>query len=96
MQTLENPSGTPLPLDTDVDSMKEAVARVHDLVEAELARDILPERIVLGGFSQGCAISLLSMLSSRHKLGGLVCLSGWLPMMDVIHRGTNGTMHPVS
>lgn len=96
MQTIENPSGTALPSDIDVESMQDAVARVHSVVESELARDILPERIVLAGFSQGCAISLLSMLSSKHKLGGLLCMSGWLPMINQIHRSSNGTMHPVS
>ena len=96
MQELDNSPGTPLPADTDAESMKQAVSRVHAVIESEIARDIESERIVLAGFSQGCAIQLLSMLSSKHKLGGLLCMSGWLPMIDEIHRSHNGTMHPVS
>lgn len=96
MDHLVNEPGSPLPPTIDVDSMKEAVSRVHALIDQELDRGIESQRIVLAGFSQGCAISLLSLLSTKHKVGGLMCLSGWLPMIDEIHRDANGTMHPVS
>ena len=41
--------------------------------------------IVLIGFSQGAALSLMVGLTTLHELGGVVSLSGWIPcrMRDV-------------
>jgi phospholipase/carboxylesterase len=38
------------------------------------------ERTVLMGFSQGCALTLLTGLRHAHRLAGLVGLSGYLPL----------------
>lgn len=35
------------------------------LIDGEVEKGIKPERIVVGGFSQGCAISLVTGLASR-------------------------------
>jgi len=43
---------------------------------------ILPEHIVLGGFSQGAAIALLTTWRYPRQLGGCVALSGWLTLKD--------------
>jgi predicted esterase len=53
---------------------------LRDLVKAEMDGGIPAERIVLGGFSQGGAMSLLTGLTSNVKLGGIVGLSSWLPL----------------
>lgn len=37
-------------------------------------------RIVLGGFSQGCVLALLTGLTAEYKFAGLVALSGYMPM----------------
>lgn len=37
-------------------------------------------RIVIGGFSQGCALGLLSGLTSEYKLAGILALSGYVPI----------------
>lgn len=37
------------------------------------------EHLVLGGFSQGCAMSIWILLNMGLKLGGYVGMSGWLP-----------------
>jgi phospholipase/carboxylesterase len=39
-------------------------------------------RIVLGGFSQGCAIALGAGLRYGQGLAGLAALSGYLPLAD--------------
>jgi len=39
-------------------------------------------RIVLAGFSQGCAMALLTGLRHAERLAGLVGLSGYLPLAD--------------
>ncbi|KIW17887.1 hypothetical protein PV08_05082 [Exophiala spinifera] len=59
---------------------------IDELVEQELKSGTPAERILVGGFSQGCAVSLVWSLVGRfrHDVGGLVCLSGYLPLKDRI------------
>lgn len=59
------------------------------LIDKEVAKGVKPERIVIGGFSQGCAISLVTGLASRYQneLGGVVALSGYLPRGKRIMEG---------
>jgi predicted esterase len=51
---------------------------VHSLIKEEMDAGIPSERIVLGGFSQGGAMSIFSGLTSSVKIGGIVGLSSWL------------------
>ncbi len=60
--------------------LEESAARVEALVAAELARGLAPERIIIGGFSQGGALALHYSLRSTRRLGGCVALSTWLPL----------------
>ena len=52
-------------------------------------------RLIVGHDNTGCAITLLAGLSATKELGGLMCLSGWLPLTDNLHKDVNGTMHPM-
>ena len=52
------------------------------LVEHEVARGIPYARIVLAGFSQGCAMALHTGLRLPQRLAGIVALSGSLPLAD--------------
>ncbi|KAI1140640.1 Phospholipase/carboxylesterase [Hypoxylon sp. FL0543] len=52
----------------------------HGLIQAEIDSGIPASRIVLGGFSQGGAISLFSGLTAKVKLAGIVALSAYLPL----------------
>jgi phospholipase/carboxylesterase len=56
----------------------------RDAVEALIARErergIAASRIVLAGFSQGCAMALLTGLRHRERLAGIAGLSGYLPL----------------
>lgn len=54
----------------------------HNLVADEIKNGIPTERIVLGGFSQGGAMSLLSGLTCPTKLGGIFGLSCYLPLRE--------------
>lgn len=56
---------------------------IHALIEREVARGIPSERIVLAGFSQGCAMTLHTGLRLPLKLAGLMGLSGYLPLIDL-------------
>ena len=66
----------------DEDGMMKSVDYICGLVDKEVGAGVPVEKIVVGGFSQGCAISLLVGLMSRceGKLGGVVGLSGYLPL----------------
>lgn len=54
------------------------------LVKEQLEKGIKPSRIVLGGFSQGGAMSVFSALTSKEKLGGAFGLSCYLLLSDRI------------
>jgi len=53
------------------------------LIARENVRGIPSERIVLAGFSQGCAMTLHTGLRFPTKLAGLMGLSGYLPLIDM-------------
>jgi phospholipase/carboxylesterase len=53
---------------------------INNLIERETQRGIAHERIVLAGFSQGCAMTLHTGLRCKHRLAGLIGLSGYLPL----------------
>ena len=64
--------------------LRQAMALVHALLDAEVARGMPADRIVLGGFSQGCAITLGAGLRYPHRLAGLAALSGYMPLADSV------------
>lgn len=64
----------------DVQGMQKTVSSLSQLISNEIDSGIPSERIVLGGFSQGAAMTLLTGLTTEFKLGGLVVMSGRLPM----------------
>jgi len=55
---------------------------IEGLIAREVARGVSPARIVVAGFSQGCAMALLTGLRHRERLAGIVGLSGYLPLAD--------------
>lgn len=50
----------------------------HSLIASEIKAGIPSNRIVLGGFSQGGAMSIFSGITSEEKLGGIFGLSCYL------------------
>lgn len=64
----------------DESGMLESRSGINDLIAKEVDAGIEGNRIVVGGFSQGGAIGLLTGLTSERKLGGIISLSSWLPM----------------
>ena len=54
--------------------------QIEALIAREKARGIPAARIVLAGFSQGAAMTLLTGLRHAERLAGLICLSGYLPL----------------
>jgi phospholipase/carboxylesterase len=64
----------------DEPGLRASLLEVQALIRQECERGIAANRIVLGGFSQGCAMTLLSGLRHDERLAGLVGLSGYLPL----------------
>ena len=64
----------------DEKSLRESAADLQALIDREIARGIPASRIVLGGFSQGCAMTLLAGLRAPQRLAGLLGMSGYLPL----------------
>jgi phospholipase/carboxylesterase len=56
---------------------------VQALIARENARGVPSSRIVLAGFSQGCAMTLHTGIRLKEKLAGLMGLSGYLPLVDM-------------
>lgn len=94
------PAGRPeLAPEEDEDGLKRGVNYVESLIDGLTSKGIPPNRIVIGGFSQGCALSLLTELTSHYsgKLAGVVGLMGYLPLPDKIQhlRTAAGLPHVV-
>ncbi|KAJ3270886.1 hypothetical protein HDV01_007357 [Terramyces sp. JEL0728] len=68
----------------DESGMMASVEQINTLIKNEVDAGISSEKIVLGGFSQGAAMTLLAGLTTSYKLGGLVALSGYLPLSGKI------------
>jgi predicted esterase len=67
----------------DEAGMLKSVQYIESLIDACTRKGIPPQRIVLGGFSQGHAMSLLTDLVSQKysgRLAGIVGLMGYLPL----------------
>jgi phospholipase/carboxylesterase len=72
--------GTELVRREDEAGLRASQAEVAALIDREAARGIASGRVVLMGFSQGCAMTLLTGLRYPERLAGLACLSGYLPL----------------
>uniref|UniRef100_A0A670I4W6 Acyl-protein thioesterase 1 n=1 Tax=Podarcis muralis TaxID=64176 RepID=A0A670I4W6_PODMU len=71
----------------DEAGIKQASENVKALIEQEVRNGIPSNRIILGGFSQGGALSLYTALTTNQKLGGIVALSCWLPLRTSFPQG---------
>lgn len=61
---------------------------VEELIQNEISRGIAPNNIILAGFSQGAVMALITGLSYPQPLGGLIALSGFLPLAEKILQQT--------
>ncbi|MES3026165.1 MAG: alpha/beta hydrolase [Pseudomonadota bacterium] len=66
----------------DEGGLRSSQAQIEALIAREKARGIPASRIILAGFSQGCAMALQTGLRHPETLAGLMCLSGYVPLAD--------------
>ncbi len=64
----------------DETGLRRSQATIEALIANEKARGIAAGRIVVAGFSQGCAMALMTGLRHGERLAGIVGLSGYLPI----------------
>jgi phospholipase/carboxylesterase len=77
----------------DEAGLRDSQRDVEALIAREKARGIPASRIVLAGFSQGCAMTLQAGLRHPEKLAGMLCLSGYLPLAEkVTHERTEESL----
>jgi phospholipase/carboxylesterase len=68
----------------DQEGINRAKASIFQLIEQEIEAGIPVENIYLAGFSQGGALALYAGLRYPKKLGGIIALSTYLPLLENI------------
>lgn len=85
------PFNVPGPCKTEFEGLEASRAAIEALIDQErtlLAKTLLiseeeaSKRIVLSGFSQGACLTLYCGAQSRFSLGGLLPISGYIPVAD--------------
>ncbi len=66
----------------DEAGIRSAQSAIEKLIAQERQRGIAAENIYLAGFSQGGVIALHTGLHHASRLGGVIVLSAYLPLMD--------------
>ena len=76
----------------DEAGLRESQALVEALIAKERTRGVASTRIVLAGFSQGCAMTFMTGLRHKERLAGLLGMSGYLPLAA----STGAERHPMN
>ncbi len=89
--------GTDLVRREDEAGLRASAAAIEALLAKEKDRGMPAHRIVLAGFSQGCAMALMTGLRHRERLAGVVGLSGYLPLaaMTQAERSDANALTPI-
>ena len=72
--------GTQLQRVEDSAGIRKSALQIEALIADQVAKGIPASRVVLAGFSQGCAMVLHTGLRHPAKLAGIIALSGYLPL----------------
>ncbi|NDI84026.1 alpha/beta hydrolase [Undibacterium crateris] len=76
--------GTDIARREDEAGLRQSQGEIEKLIGREIERGIPAHRIILAGFSQGCAMTLQTGLRYPQQLGGMLCLSGYVPLSEHI------------
>mmetsp|Transcript_6969 Transcript_6969/g.9767 ORF Transcript_6969/g.9767 Transcript_6969/m.9767 type:complete len:219 (-) Transcript_6969:820-1476(-) len=75
----------------DSDGILKSVAAIDKLILNLENQGIPTKNIIVGGFSQGGAVALQTVYRSPKKLGGCICLSGWLQLAKEFPKAVSTT-----
>ena len=67
----------------DAAGLRESQRLIDALIDHEVARGVPASRIVLAGFSQGCAMTFMTGLRYGQRLAGLLGMSGYMPLAEL-------------
>lgn len=76
--------GTDIGRREDETGLRKSQLAIEAIINNEIARGIPASKIIVAGFSQGCAMAYMTALRFGHKLAGIAGLSGYLPLADKI------------
>lgn len=79
----------------DANGLRASQAMVDALVAQQVAHGIPASRILLAGFSQGGAMTLMTGLRHPARLAGLIVLSGYLPLSAELPSERHAANHDV-
>ncbi len=80
----------------DETGIRRSAAFVEALIAREVDRGIPSSQIVLAGFSQGSAMALFTGLRHADPLGGIVALSGYLPLHETLPTEASAVNHQIA
>ena len=73
----------------DESGIRDSARWIADLVTREVTRGVPVKRVILAGFSQGGAMALFTGLRHAEALGGIMCLSAYLPLAETLAEEAN-------
>jgi phospholipase/carboxylesterase len=76
--------GTDIGRREDEAGLRKSQQAIEAIINHEVSRGIPAAKIVVAGFSQGCAMAYMTGLRFGQKLAGIAGLSGYLPLADKI------------
>ena len=81
----------------DEAGIRASMAQVEALIEREAQRGVAARDVILAGFSQGGAIALAAGLRHAQALAGIIALSTYLPIAQIVaaERNAAGASVPV-
>ena len=79
----------------DKQGIDESSASLEALIEREIGRGVPRERIVVAGFSQGGAVAINTVIRSAQKPAGLIALSTWLALPEMLDTGHIDANFPI-
>jgi len=85
------PNSFMAPIEMNQPWLDSALRKVETIVEQAIAAGIAPDRILLGGFSQGACLATEFVASHPRRYAGLIALTGGLvgpPGTDLTHPGS--------
>ena len=66
------------------DGLRDSVPLIAQVIRKEVDQ-LSPEKVILGGISQGSAIAFHALLFAGIPLGGVIGLSTWLPFQEEVY-----------